>query len=385
MTSENRLPEFTKVRDLFPVVHNLLYFDSAHQTPLATSVRSALDQFYDEGQHSGGPKAVWLARAEATRQQLADLLHASAREIAFTKNTSEGLNVIANALALKSGDEVLMVQGDHPNNSYAWLNLQSKGVRTHFVPLESEVASAQTFAPFITEHTKVISLSHVTFHAGQRNALASIGALCQKHGIHLVVDAMQSIGVLDLDVKALGISALAAGCHKGLLIPQGLGLLYVDGALEGLKPAYLGIAGVSNPPADMVATAGDYLIKRDAGQFELGNLNLPALYALSASLRLLQHLGLRAVEEHVLKLGDRLIEHLDRLGIDLVGPRSRENRLHIYVLKLSLDPWMKIFETHQVRVSPDRDGIRVSFGIFNTFEEVDRLAGILEENNYKVV
>ena len=196
---------------------------------------------------------------------------------------------------------------------------------------------------------------------------------------------MQSIGVLDLDVKALGISALAAGCHKGLLIPQGLGLLYVDGALEGLKPAYLGIAGVSNPPADMVATAGDYLIKRDAGQFELGNLNLPALYALSASLRLLQHLGLRAVEEHVLKLGDRLIEHLDRLGIDLVGPRSRENRLHIYVLKLPLDPWMKIFEIHQVRVSPERDGIRVSFGIFNTFEEVDRLAGILEENNYKVV
>src|ERR1700731_1648132 len=133
------------VRNDFPVTKRMLYLDSAHQTPLAGCVRAALNDFYSEGHESAGPKPLWLRRVEQTRERVAKLLNAAPSEIAFTKNTSEGLNIAANAIPLVAGDNVLLIEGDHPNNAYAWLNLKRKGVEIRFVPIKSEVATAETF------------------------------------------------------------------------------------------------------------------------------------------------------------------------------------------------------------------------------------------------
>ena len=115
---------------------------------------------------------------------MAKLLNAAPAEIAFTKNTSEGMNIAANALPLTAGDNVLLVEGDHPNNAYAFLNLRRKGVEVRFVPMTGETARAEMFAPHIDARTRAISLSHVTFHAGHRfdidgcrRALRAKGAL----------------------------------------------------------------------------------------------------------------------------------------------------------------------------------------------------------------
>ncbi|WP_197326413.1 aminotransferase class V-fold PLP-dependent enzyme [Ralstonia solanacearum] len=371
--------DLSEVRKEFPVTKRMLYLDSAHQTPLSNCVRAALNEFYSEGLETAGPKPVWLRRVEDIREQVAKLLNASASEIAFTKNTSEGLNIAANAVPLVPGDNVLMIEGDHPNNAYAWLNLKRKGVEVRFINLTTEVAIAETFAPYIDARTKVISLSHVTFHAGHRHDVESIGALCKAQGIYLVVDAMQSVGVLPVDVKKLGVSVLAAGCHKGLLVPQGLGILYVQDGLDALQPAYLAMAGLANPPADYIARPDDLALRKDAGRFELGNFNLPNLHALNAALDLINSVGVDAIEEHVLSLGDRLIAHLDELGVRLVGPRTHRNRAHIYVLDLPVDEWMEYFTRKQVRVSPERDGIRISFALFNTFADVDSVADLIRQ------
>ncbi len=366
------------VRIQFPVTERMLYLDSAHQTPLARCVRAALEAFYEQGFELAGPKPAWLRRAEDVRRQVARFLNASPNEVAFTKNTSEGLNVAANAVPLTAGDNVVLIEGDHPNNAYAWLNLKRKGVQVRFVKLQdNEVATAQTFAPHIDERTKVITLSHVTFHAGQIHDLASIGKLCKEHGILLVVDAMQSVGVVPVDVKALGISVLAAGTHKGMLVPQGLGILYVRDGLDELQPAYVAMSSVARPPADYVARPDDLELRADAGRFEYGNLNLPDLHALAASIDLIQSIGVPEISRHVTALGDRLIAHLDELGVELVGPRDRSQRSHIYVLKLPVQKWADHFARHQVRVSPERGGIRVSFGMFNNPEDVDQLAEVI--------
>jgi cysteine desulfurase/selenocysteine lyase len=368
------------VRADFPVSRHLLYLDSAHQTPLASSVRTALEAFYREGNEMAGPKARWLQRVEVVRSRVGSLIGAAANEIAFTKNTSEGLNIAANAIPLRSGDNVLLIDGDHPNNAYAWLNLRRKGVEVRFISLPvGQAADANTFAAFIDDRTRVISLSHITFHAGQRSELVSLGRLCRARGIRLVVDAMQSVGVVPIDVKEMNISMLAAGCHKGLLVPQGLGILYVDEALEDLAPVYLAVASLANPPADLVANPDDLTLRTGAGRFELGNHNLPAIHALAASLDLLEGVGIACVEEHVLSLGDRLISHLDEHGVGLVGPRERSMRAHIYTLDLPAGEWLPYFERSNVRVSPERDGIRISFGVFNTMEEVDRVAQIIKQ------
>lgn len=373
--------DVSAVRSEFPVTKRMLYLDSAHQAPLPRSVRAALDDFHAEGSETAGPKPVWLGRVEATRERVAKLLNAAPDEIAFTKNTSEGLNIAANAVPLTAGDNVLLIEGDHPNNAYAWLNLRRKSVEVRFIPLTTEVATADTFAPHVDSRTRVISLSHVTFHAGHRHDIVGIGKLAQQGGIHLVVDAMQSVGVLPVDVKAMGVSALAAGCHKGLLVPQGLGILYVKDGLDDLQPAYLAMSGIANPPADYIARPDDVALRKDAGRFELGNLNLPGLHALSASIDLISGIGVDNIEKHVLMLGDRLIERMDAQGIRLVGPRTRGNRSHIYVLDLPVAEWAGYFADNQVRVSAERDGVRISFAMFNTIEDVDQLAKIIQSRS----
>jgi selenocysteine lyase/cysteine desulfurase len=369
------------IRRQFPVTERLLYLDSAHQTPLATSVREALLGFYREGLETAGPKPVWLDRIEQVRARVAKLLNAAPAEIAFTKNTSEGMNIAANALPLTAGDNVLLVEGDHPNNAYAFLNLRRKGVEVRFVPMTGETARAEMFAPHIDARTRAISLSHVTFHAGHRFDIDGVGALCAQKGLYFVIDAMQSTGVIPLDPRASGASLIGSGCHKGLLVPQGLGILYCRQGLDELQPAYLAMSSLAHPPSDYIARADNMTPKPGAGRFEIGNLNLPDIHALDASLTLIESAGLAAIEAHLYDLGDRLIERIDDLGIRLVGPRNRVDRSpHIYVLDLPAEAWADYLASRQVRVSPERDGIRISFGLFNTADDVDRFARVLAES-----
>ncbi|TKC88636.1 aminotransferase class V-fold PLP-dependent enzyme [Trinickia terrae] len=376
----NATEKLAAVRSQFPVTKRMVYLDSAFQTPLSTNVRTALEEFYAEGHETAGPKSVWLRRVERTREQVARFLNAAPNEIAFTKNTSEGLNIAANAVPLTAGDNVVLIEGDHPNNAYAWLNLKRKGVEVRFARLaDTEVATAATFASYIDERTRVVTLSHVTFHAGQVHELGSIGRLCKERGIYFVVDAMQSVGVVPVDVKALGISVLAAGTHKGLLVPQGLGILYVQDGLTELQPAYLAMSSMARPPADYIARPDDMETRHDACRFEFGNVNLPDLHALSAAIELIESVGVPEIQRHVLALGDRLIGRLDRLGVELVGPRERGQRSHIYVLALPVQKWADHFARNQVRVSPERGGIRISFGMFNTVDDVDRLADVIRD------
>jgi selenocysteine lyase/cysteine desulfurase len=361
------------VRREFPAVENMVYLDSGFQTPLCRPVKEAYERFLREGFETAGPKQVWLNRLEETRAKVARFLGVGPQEVAFTKNTSESMNIAANALPLRAGDKVLMIQGDHPNNAYAFLNLRKKGVLVDFIPM-TDVINAESFRPHVDHKTRAISMSQVTFHAGHRFDVTGVGRLCAERGLYFVVDVMQGIGVIPTDAKAMGAALIGSGTHKGLLVPQGLGLLYWNAALTELEPAYLATISLAEPPADFIARAGNMALAPTAGRFELGNFNLPAIHALGASVDLIDEIGIENIQNHCFDLGDYLIEQLDELDIGLVGPREREHRApHIYVIALPADHWLEYFTQTGIRISPERDGIRVSFGMFNVTADVDRL------------
>ena len=365
------------VRKEFPAVERIADPDAGFQTPLARPVKAAIERFLHEGLETAGPKSVWLDRVEQTRARVARFLGVSAGEIAFTKNTSESMNIAANALPLRARDNVLMIHGDHPNNAYAFLNLQRKGVEVRFVPM-TEVIDAESFRPFIDEKTRAISMSHVTFHAGHRFDIEAIGTLCRQEGLSFVVDAMQSFGVVPIDARAVGATFIGAGSHKGLLVPQGLGLLYWNSAMKDLEPTYLAAASLAEVPADLIARPDQLTLSPTARRFELGNFNLPAIHALNASLDMIEQIGVQNIQNHCFDLGDHLIARLDELGVRLVGPRERQHRApHIHVVALPATDWLGYFEEHGVRLSPERDGIRVSFGMFNTMADIDRLVELI--------
>jgi selenocysteine lyase/cysteine desulfurase len=369
------------VRQAFPAAEHVVYLDSGFQTPLSRPVKEAYERFLREGFETAGPKQVWLSRLEETRAKVATLLGAQPHEIAFTKNTSESMNIAANALPLRAGDKVLMIHGDHPNNAYAFLNLKKKGVEVVFIPM-TEVVNADSFRSHIDDRTRVISMSHVTFHAGHRFDVESVGELCERHGLYFVVDVMQGIGVTPIDAKAMKATFIGSGTHKGLLVPQGLGLLYWDSSKIEMEPAYLAAASLAEPPTDFIAREDNMALPVTAGRFELGNYNLPAIQGLGAAIDLINTVGIENIEGHCFELGDYLIERLDELDVGLVGPRDRRHRApHIYVIALPAAEWLDYFTQNGIRVSPERDGIRVSLGMFNTTADIDRLIEAIRARN----
>jgi selenocysteine lyase/cysteine desulfurase len=369
------------VRKAFPAAEHVVYLDSGFQTPLSRPVKEAYERFLCEGFETAGPKQVWLNRLEETRAKIAALLGVKPHEIAFTKNTSESMNIAANALPLRAGDKVLMIHGDHPNNAYAFLNLRKKGVEIVFIPM-TEAIDAESFRPHIDERTRAISMSHVTFHAGHRFDVESVGELCAQHSLYFIVDAMQGIGVVPIDAKAIKATFIGSGTHKGLLVPQGLGLLYWDASRTELEPAYLAAASLAEPPPDFIARPDNMALPATAGRFELGNFNLPAVQGLGAAIDFINAVGIDNIQRHCFDLGDYLIEGLDRLNVGLIGPRERQHRApHIYVIALPAAEWLDYFTQNGIRVSPERDGIRVSLGMFNTTADIDRLIAVIRARN----
>ena len=300
-------PDIRTVRGQFPAADNCLYLDSALQTPLSVPVKRALDDFYGSALSSAGPKAAWLEEVEQVRARLAAFLGATSREIAFTKNTSEGLNIFAGGLEWSAGDNVVLLADEHPNNAYAWIARQQAGLQVRLIPCDKQWADASTFAPYVDERTRAIAISHIMFHSGQRNDIASLAALAQARGIELFVDSMQSIGIVPLDVRELGISGLASGSHKGLLTPHGLGFIWTARPTRLLRPTYVATAGVANARENLVADPRLELWP-DAHRFEIGNFNLSAIHALGAALSMITQIGVGTIEEHCYRLGDRLIE-----------------------------------------------------------------------------
>jgi selenocysteine lyase/cysteine desulfurase len=144
--------------------------------------------------------------------------------------------------------------------------------------------------------------------------------------------------------------------------------------LTELEPAYLATISLAEPPRDFIARPESMMLAPTAGRFELGNFNLPAIQALGASIDFINAVGIENIQNHCFDLGDYLIERLDRLQIGLVGPRGRQHRApHIYVIALPADHRLEYFAHSGIRVSPERDGIRVSLGMFNTTADIDHL------------
>ncbi len=369
-------------RAQFPVTNNLVYFDIANMNPTPLCVTERLVAYFSHIQQRGGDKSAWSREVEATRAKAARLLGCEASELAFCKNTSEGLNIAANAIDWRPGDNVVVPEREHPNNVFPWLNLQRHGVEVRLVPESREWVDADLLAPFVDGRTRAVAVADVSFHPGQRNDLASLAALCHDNGAYLVVDGVQAVGLLNVDLHAHGVDMWAISAHKGLLSPHGVGLFYCR---KDLIPALLPVYAAR---ASMVPRAGDdhghvqksdAVLCNDARRFEIGNFNFSGIYALSAALDLILDIGIEAIERHVLALGEYLTGQLALRQIDRLGPRDPQRRSSICVFNLPGEGWVEYFAEKGIVVSGKLGSIRVSLGLYNTVEEIDRFVAAIDE------
>lgn len=376
-----------RYRDLVPVVAkgDVLYLNASYQPPMNMKVRRALDVFLDEATYHAHPKPTWQASTEKTRALVARYINAPPESIAFTGDTTEGLNLFQRSLKLGMGDNVVILDTEHPNHAYGWLALRECGLEVRQVPTHGQLhADASTFAPMVDENTKAIGLSSIMFHSGQKNDVKDICARFRPKGIQVLVDMTQEVGVGPVDVKASGVSAASFSFHKGLGCPTGLGALYIDPQVLGqLKPTppIVGAGAIANLRPDLLASTAHTEYHGSSKRYEHLNLSLASLSAANAALSfLLDDLTPEGVAKHLRSLGKQLQKECDALGIEVIGAKEDSKRApHLYVLKL-LDPsWSDYFAKSSVYVSCYRSGVRVSFGFYNSITDVEALGRVLKK------
>ncbi len=361
--------------DQFPATRDWVYLDIANKAPLPLAVKAAWLRFLDEIHETPGDKEAWKARVEALREKTAALIGATASEIAFVKNTTEGLNTIAQSFPWAPGDSMVVHAQEHPNNLHGWLNLRRRGVDVRVVESQGPSIDLEDILEHIGPSTRMVAVSAVSYCTGQRFDLKRLGERCRQHDALLVVDAVQAIGVVPFDVGELGIDALACGPQKGLLCTHGLGFIYCRQSLiPRLMPPYAARSSLADHALDSEALE----FHADARRFEHGNMNYGGVYALDAALDFITDVGLPYIHGRVRALSGHLMLRLDQKGLSCLTPRGDHERAGIVVIALD-DAAARQAELRDKRflLTAVPGGLRVAPHFYNTELELDNLVEAL--------
>lgn len=309
-----------QIRAQFPITKAYNFQDHACVAPLSSPAAAALVRYAQDYAEAAYLKTDYYRAADHVRQAVARLIDAHADEIAFVKNTTEGLCYVANGLPWVTGDNVVSNSLEFPANVYPWLNLEQRGVHVKFVEPEGGRVPFDRLAAAIDNRTRVVAISAVQWSNGFRIDLTRLGELCQNKGVLLCVDAIQALGVHPLSVREMNIDFLAADGHKWLCAPEGIAVLYCRRELLGhLRPSELGYLCMKSG-FDTAERRID--LRDDARRFDTGAYNLAGLAALGAAVDLLLDVGIDEIQWQVKQLTDALAEGLGRRGWQVHSPRT---------------------------------------------------------------
>ena len=370
------------MRERFPICRQQCYLDAAFGNGGCKASQEALELFFEE-QFSGRAegKKRWNEAADQVRALSAELLGGVCPEqIAITKNTVEGLNIIARGFPWQEGDNVILNDQEHTSNLMPWLALKQQGVDCRIVKAQNAVLTAEMIEEQMDEHTRMVAVSHVQSATGYRCDLPKLAQLCHERGVFLVVDAIQSLGVLPCNAKDWGVDAVAAGGHKGLLAVTGVGILYTsEKLLSQLRPLYGGSSPVDS--IDRRLWENRCSDERSARKLELSNLNYPGIYALRAGLQLILDIGVERIWEHIAPLAKTLNEGLRNIGYAVITPQDREQSAGIVSLSVPQPLHMKDWFAQQgICISKmDAGYVRFSLGAFSNDADIQRALQAAEE------
>ena len=316
------LPSFI-TPDLFPSLKSWAFFNHSGVSPMPKPAADAMRRYVEQSENDAYMTGQWYKQAEATRRCAAQLVNADAKEIAFIKNTSEGLAFVANGLDWRPGDEILSTRSEYPANVYPWMAAQQRFGIKHIMIHERadrRIPPEDLFAA-VTARTRLIAISHVEYASGYRNDLAAIGAFCRQRGILFCVDAIQSAGALPVDVQAMHIDYLSAGGHKWMLGPEGAGIFFCRRELlDTLHPE----VGWMNVVHATDFSHLDFTLRPDAKRFECGGYNIAGILALGASLEMLLQVGIEMIWKRLFALTTMLAEGVQAKGYRVFSPRAHE-------------------------------------------------------------
>ena len=372
--------DWDSLRQFFPVTEKYIYLNHAGVSPLSTQTQSAMEAFLKEATENGYTNSkMWTETIESCRQSAAKLINANPDEIAFVKNTTQGIILTANGINWQAGDNVITTNVEFPSNIYPWWNLERYGVETRLVQEVNKRISVEDIIAKIDSRTRIITISHVEFASGYRNDIATIGEICQNKGILFFVDAIQTLGAFEVDVKKQHIDFLSADGHKWLLGPEGAAIYYCSkNKLNQLTNTNIGWASVVD---ELFFSEYNLTQKPTARRFEEGSYNTVGLFGLKAAIGLLLEIGTLHIERRILDLTQYLIKNLSNQGYEILSPVENESERSGIVIfrsnKLSPSMLFELFQESDISCATRGGGIRLSPHFYNSKTEIDTVTDIL--------
>lgn len=360
-------PDWKALREEFPTLARWTYLDSARKTVAPRCQERALQEYTRDVYENAGADAWAATNVAETRALLAQLLGAKPSEIAFTKNTTEGLNIAAHAFDLRPGDNVVLTSMEHPANLWVWKHWEAKGVEIRYAQHRKGRLPPDAFEEQMDGRTRVVSTAYVTYGNGYRVNLPELGRICRERGIRLVVDGVQAAGILAAPLSALGADIVAIGGHKGLFGLTGSGIVYCrEDLLDKIRTSFV------RQPAAQVGSQFDYM--RTSHRFEGGNPNFLGLRVLRAGAQFLQSIGLLHIEDRVRELTTACLRQLKAAGLDTLTPEAWEERAQI-VNVLAPDAagiMARLREKHRIVVNVKDGALRLSMSFFNNEDDIGK-------------
>jgi cysteine desulfurase/selenocysteine lyase len=404
--SDQKKVDWPSLRRDFPILdqkvhgHPLIYFDNAATTQKPRPVLDALRRYYEKdnanvhrGIHELSNRAT--AAFEAARQRTAQFINARhADEIVFTRGTTEGINLVAQAWGrkqVKRGDKILLTEMEHHSNIVPWqLLAEGVGAQLVYLPINGDrgMLDAGRLDEWLTSDVKVLAMTHISNTLGTINPVAEFCERARKRGIVTLIDAAQSAGHRPLDVQQIGCDFLVFSSHK-MCGPTGFGILY--GRLERLEemPPYQG-------GGEMILSVDFHhsSYKKPPHRFEAGTPDISGAIGFHAAMEYLDAIGRQNIAHHDQELGAYAFEKLSAMkGVRLFGPNIGRAGLVSFLLHG--------IHAHDVVTVADQRGValrgghhcnqplmkklgvestaRASFYFYNTTDEIDRFVQVIGE------
>jgi selenocysteine lyase/cysteine desulfurase len=371
-----------ELRSLFPITNRAIYLNHAAVSPLPTPTVEAIESQLKDVRDNGSINfRSWIAVKERARSLLAELLGARPEQVAFMRNTSDSLSTVANGLDWRTGQNVVTFRREFPANIYPWLRLRDIfGVEVRMCEERNGRVDMEELENLVDENTRVIAISHVQFASGFRANLERLGRIARKRDALLVVDVIQSLGVLPLNVEAELVDVAAGASHKWLLGPEGVGYLYLsDRARERLQPTLVGWTSVPNPEDynnfDQEWNTGTLAWETGTGPTAL-------IHGLNASLELLKANGTEAIAAYLETLTDYLCQNLSSRNYRVISTRDLGQKSQIVCIQhrggASAMHLYSQLKSNNIITAPRGDRLRIAPHIYNSFDEIDRLVSALQ-------
>jgi cysteine desulfurase/selenocysteine lyase len=349
----------------------LTYFNTASCGLVAPEFLQTADELYSNMAVNGSTASEeWRFNTEPViRQDIADFMGVSIKNVAMIPNFSWAMNAVVQSL--KGIEKVLLYKNDFPSvtepfrvNKFdiVWVE-DTDGFTLPIQQIQDCIKDGKV---------DMVVISHVMWQSGYTLDIVTIGKLCKEYGVIFIVDATQSLGSLHVDIATLGADVFISSNYKWMNAGFGTGVLYMSGEFIDKYPP------VVNGFGSYAMLGPEWRDKKHIRCYEPGHTNLYGLLVLQSAMRYKMKMGLRAIQEHNLKLAKQMVEGIAELPVSIVGPATMKNRCSIIVLKdeQGFGDWLK---QNNIVVTQRNGLLRISAHYYNTEADILHLLNCIKE------